>query len=93
VLNHGLPMVFIPVSADQFVNAQCADGLGVGMVLDPADRTPEAIRGAVRAVQARAPYRTAAQQLQAAMAALPGPDYAVALLERLGTERRPLVAG
>ena len=90
-LNAGLPMVVIPISADQPRNAECCDALGVGQVIGPEERTPEAIRAAVRAVLAGPTYRRNAEGLRDEMAALPGPEYAVELLERLAMEKQPLL--
>jgi UDP:flavonoid glycosyltransferase YjiC (YdhE family) len=90
-LNAGLPMVVIPISADQPRNAECCDALGVGQVIGPEERTPEAIRAAVRAVLADPTYRRNAEGLRDEMAALPGPEYAVELLERLAMEKQPLL--
>ncbi len=90
-LDHGLPLVVIPIAADQPDNARrCAD-LGVGRVVAPDRRTPGAIREAVREVLHTPGYRRNAARLRDEMRALPGPEYAVALLERLALERRPLV--
>jgi hypothetical protein len=36
-------------------------------------------------------YRTSARRVQAEIAAMPGPEDGVSLLERLARERRPLV--
>lgn len=91
-LNAGLPMVAIPMSADQPYNAACCAALGVGRRIGPDERTPEAIRAAVRAVLADPTYRQSAERLRDEMVALPGPEYAVELLERLAAERRPLVS-
>jgi UDP:flavonoid glycosyltransferase YjiC (YdhE family) len=91
-LNAGLPLVVIPISADQPYNAECCAALGVGRMLGPEDRTPEAIRTAVRAVLAEPAYRARVVQMRDAMAALPGPEHAISLLERLVAERRPLFA-
>ncbi len=90
-LNAGLPMVVIPVSADQPYNAACCAALGVGRVIAPDERTPEAIRAAVRAVLAEPTYRQNAERLRDEMAALPRPEHAVALLEQLAVEKRPLL--
>jgi hypothetical protein len=46
----------------------------------------------VLAVLANPAYRRAAGRLRAEIAALPGPEHAVALLERLATEKRPIPA-
>lgn len=51
-LSAGLPMVIVPIGADQPLNAACCTVLGVGRVVGPEERTPEAIREAVRAVLA-----------------------------------------
>jgi len=66
--------------------------LGVGRVVGPEERTPEAIRAAVRAVLADPTYRRNAEGLRDAMAALPGMDHAIQLLERLAVEKRPMIA-
>ena len=86
------PLVIVPVNGDQPRNAQrCAD-LGVGRVVGPDARTPEAIRAAVRAVLADPTYRINAGRVRDEMAALPGMDHAVALLERLAREKQPILS-
>jgi MGT family glycosyltransferase len=89
-LDHGLPMVLIPIAADQPDNARRCEALGVAQVVSPAERTPEAIRLAVRTVVADAGYRRTAQRLRDEMARLPGPEQVVDWLERLAAERRPM---
>jgi MGT family glycosyltransferase len=91
-LNAGLPLVVIPISADQPYNAACCAALGVGRLIAPEDRTPEAIRAAVRAVLSDTSYRANAEHMRDAMTELPGMDHAVALLERLAREKRPIAA-
>ena len=91
-LNAGLPMVVIPHSADQPCNAACCSALGVGRVVGPSDRTPEAIRDAVRAVPADPTYRANAVRMRDETAALSGPEVAVGLLERLARDRAPIIA-
>jgi UDP:flavonoid glycosyltransferase YjiC (YdhE family) len=54
--------------------------------------TPEAIREAVVEVLRDADYRRNAERLRDEMRALPGPEHAVALLERLAAEQRPMLA-
>ena len=91
-LTAGIPLVVIPVQGDQPRNAErCAD-LGVGRVVGPEERTPAAIRAAVRAVLADSACRTNAQQLREEIAALPGMDHAVALLEQVAVDQQPLLA-
>ncbi len=60
-------------------------------MIAPENRTPEAIREAVRAVLGDPRYRANAERLRAEMGTLPGPEHAVGLLERLAAEKRPLV--
>src|SRR3712207_6771895 len=45
-LSEGLPLVLLPIGADQPQNAERCDRIGVGRVIAPDGRTPEAIREA-----------------------------------------------
>lgn len=91
-LAHGLPSVLIPMGADQPLNAVRCVELGVAQALDAVDATPESIRDAVATVLAGPSYRQAAARLRAEIASLPGPQHAVALIERLAAERRPILS-
>jgi MGT family glycosyltransferase len=82
-LAHGLPSVLIPMGADQPLNAARCAALGVGLALDAVAATPEAIRAAVATVLENPGYRAAAERLRDEIAALPGPEHAVRLLEQL----------
>ncbi|HZM76360.1 MAG TPA: glycosyltransferase [Candidatus Limnocylindrales bacterium] len=82
-LAYGLPMVLLPIGADQPLNADRCAALGVAQVLDPARATPQAIAEAAAAVLAEPTYRAAARRLQMAALALPGAQEAVRLLEGL----------
>jgi UDP:flavonoid glycosyltransferase YjiC (YdhE family) len=87
-LAHGLPMVLIPMGADQFLNgARCA-ALGIARVLDPVTTTPQEVAGAVSDVLANPTWRRNAERLQAEIADLPGPDHAVTLLVQLFEQLR-----
>jgi UDP:flavonoid glycosyltransferase YjiC (YdhE family) len=89
-LAHGLPMVLIPMGADQPLNAaRCAE-LGVARVLDAVESTPETVREAVSIVMADPTYRRAAEHMRDEFAALPEPAYAVTLLEQLAVEKQPI---
>ncbi len=90
--SHGLPMVIIPIAADQPPNAQSCARLGAARVIQPDQRTPEAIREATRDVLQNPNYRQSAERVRAEMNALPGWDYAVDLLERLAIEKVPLLS-
>jgi MGT family glycosyltransferase len=91
-LHHGLPMVMLPLGADQPLVAQQMSRLGVGLVLGAVDRTPSAIRDAVRSVLADPTYRDNAQRVRDAMAALPGPAHGVMLLEKLVADATPILS-
>ncbi len=91
-LSTGLPIVVIPLGADQFRNGKRIVDLGVGVMLDRYKRTPEDIRQAVFEVLENPAYCARAGQLQQEIAALPGPEHAVRLIERLGREKQPLIA-
>lgn len=85
-LAHGLPMVLLPMGADQPLNAARCVELGIARALDPVAATPETVREAVAAVLADPAYRRAAGRLRDEIAALPEPASAVTLLERLVAE-------
>jgi UDP:flavonoid glycosyltransferase YjiC (YdhE family) len=87
-----LPLVSVPLGADQPLNAAACAALGVGVTVGPEERTPEAIRAAVRKVLAHPTYRQNAERVRDELAALPGPEYAVALLARLARDKQPILA-
>lgn len=82
-LAHGLPSVLLPMGADQPWNAARCEELGVGLVLDALRATPDDVRKAVSAVLDDPSYRAAAERVRDEIRALPGPEHAVRLLERL----------
>jgi UDP:flavonoid glycosyltransferase YjiC (YdhE family) len=82
-LAHGVPLVLLPMGADQPDNADRCEALGVGIALDAMSATPVDVREAVRTVLTDPAYRRNAEALQEEIAALPGADHAVALLGEL----------
>lgn len=82
-LAHGLPLLVLPQGANQFWNAQRCASLGVGIRLLPGEVSPGAVRRAVHALLEEPGYREQAGRLAAEIAAMPGPDEVVALLEAL----------
>ena len=91
-LGHGLPMVIIPIAADQPDNARRCSQLGVARTIGPEERTPEAIRTAVRTVLAEPRFGEQAMRLREEIAAMPGIENAVSLLERLAIDRQPVAS-
>ena len=90
ILAAGLPVLVLPQGANQFHNAEACVAAGVGRRLLPAEVTAEAVRREVATLLSDSRLRLAARRVQAELAAMPGPDAGVALLERLAAERRPL---
>jgi UDP:flavonoid glycosyltransferase YjiC (YdhE family) len=96
----GLPQVVVPVGADQPRNAARCAALGLGRVVAPpapgdaagAVALAGAVRDAVRDVLTDGRYRRNAERLRDELRALPGPETAVGLLERLAAGR-PAGAG
>lgn len=85
----GLPLVILPQSlvTDQSWNGERCAARGAGLMLMPEEATPQAIREAVRAVRGESAYRRNAQEVAAEIAALPGLDHAVDLIETLVASR------
>jgi MGT family glycosyltransferase len=92
-LAHGVPMVLLPIGADQPANAERCAALGVARVLDPVGCSPETVREAAQAVLADPACRSAAARMAREIAAMPDPAEAVPLLERLaaGTTELPQI--
>ena len=86
-LGNGLPMVVVPIAADQPDNAQLCSALGVAETIAPNGRTAAAIQGAARAVLRDARFRRNAERLRDEMGAMAGPERAAAWLERLAAGR------
>ncbi|MET0326795.1 MAG: glycosyltransferase [Ilumatobacteraceae bacterium] len=89
-MTHGCPLVLMPISADQPRNAVGCTALGVGLTIDPHDRTPERIRTATTAVLERPEHRQAAQDVARDLRQRPDLEHALDLLETLAAQRVPL---
>jgi UDP:flavonoid glycosyltransferase YjiC (YdhE family) len=86
-LVHGLPLVLVPIAADQPQNARRCDALGLATVLDVDRLDPTVARAAVLNVLADSSYRQHAETVRAEIEALPGPEQAVTYLERLAAHQ------
>jgi len=82
-LAHGIPMLLLPMGADQPFNAQRCEELGVAGVLDPMDCRPETVRREAARLLASSAHRLAAERIKDEIAALPTQETAMALLYRL----------
>ncbi|MDQ3547637.1 MAG: glycosyltransferase, partial [Chloroflexota bacterium] len=79
-LTLGLPMVGVPITADQPRNAQRLAELGAAVIVHADDRTPEAFRAATSEVLANPSYRRSAEALRDEIVAMPGSELGVTLL-------------
>jgi UDP:flavonoid glycosyltransferase YjiC (YdhE family) len=86
-LAHGVPMVVLPMGADQPLNAARCEQLGVGIVLDAVVTTSDAVAEAGTAALDDPAYRVAAERIRDEIAGLPGPEAAIPLLARLHHRR------
>jgi UDP:flavonoid glycosyltransferase YjiC (YdhE family) len=82
-LAHGLPLLILSQGANQEWNAQRCAELGVGITLSAAELTPAGARSSVAALLDEPRYRAAARRVQTEIAHMPGPETAVAALEKL----------
>ncbi len=92
-LSLGIPLVVIPIGADQFYTAERVEALGLGRRVGPEERTSDTIRSRLREVLGNPTYRAAARDFATEMAELPGVEHAVRLLERLARDREPILRG
>jgi UDP:flavonoid glycosyltransferase YjiC (YdhE family) len=86
-LAFGLPMVLLPMGADQPLNADRCVSLGVGIALDAFTATSDAVRAAVDEVLTVPSYRNAARQLQDEIHDLPDATSAAQRLSQLAGVR------
>lgn len=70
-LAHGLPLLMLPHSADQFDNATAARAAGVAETLLPQEIETAAVRSAVEALLTEPSYAARARQIAAEIAAMP----------------------
>jgi UDP:flavonoid glycosyltransferase YjiC (YdhE family) len=76
-------MLLIPMGADQPLNAARCVALGVAQELDALEASPQMVLEAAAQLLAEPAYRQAAGRISAEIAALPGLEQALPLLERL----------
>lgn len=91
-LTAGLPIVTVPLAAgDNMANAMSVVKCGAGVMIGADERRPDVVAVRTRQVLDDPSYTQRAQAAAADIAALPAPEHAVALLERLATHRMPIV--
>jgi len=88
-LAFGVPLVLLPMGADQPLNADRCEALGVARVLDPTTTTRSLITATVREVLTTPSYRRAAQRLRNEAATLPPAQQAASWVEDLVESEQP----
>jgi MGT family glycosyltransferase len=90
-LGRGVPVIVLPLAADQFeVAARCA-WTGAGIRLDPRTCTASQLREAVQKILWDPFYRINARRIMDSFASLNGPALAATLLERLAQTRKAVL--
>lgn len=90
-IDFGIPLVLVPLIADQFFNAHIARNIGIAQVVQLERLTPENIRAAALQVFEIPSFQQTAARLQSEMRALPDLNDAVRLLEELAITRQPIL--
>ena len=82
-LSVGVPLIVMPVAADQPENADRCVAAGVGVTLGTAERDPASVRRAVELVLGTPEYAVAAGRVRDEIRAMPPPPAVLPELERL----------
>jgi len=86
-LSHGVPLLVVPLGADQFHNAERCVASGVGRLLPADDVQPSVVRAEVALLLERPDFRRHACRVQDEIASMPGPEEVVPRLEHLASSR------
>ena len=89
-LDHGLPVVCVPISADGFMNAESCEASGLGRSIAARDLQPGKVKEAVQTILDQPSYRDAARRAQAQIAEMPHPDEVVPCHRRPRVTRLPV---
>jgi len=84
-LTHGVPVIALPMGADQELNAERLTALDAGVTLDPITMSPDKIRDAAHTTLASKSLQEGAQRLRDEIAELPCPASITTDLENLMT--------
>lgn len=80
-LARGLPLLVLPQGADQYMMGDLVVAAGAGLCLAPSEVDAASIRESVLALLEAPTYRAGARRLQHEIAAMPGPEEAVPMVE------------
>lgn len=90
-LEIGLPVVIVPLIADQFFNANIVESMKIGQVVRRNELSPTSIRAVVDEVMGKPIYKQNVRKLEAEMHTLPDIQHAVELIERVAATREPIL--
>jgi UDP:flavonoid glycosyltransferase YjiC (YdhE family) len=82
-LSFGCPMIVIPLGADQLLNAERCEQLGVAVALDAMTLRPGDVRDAVERLLEKRSYRERAEEIRDEIRELPSPSAMVPEVEAL----------
>lgn len=88
-LAHGVPMLTMPLGADQPYNAFRIVGAGAGLRLSPDAATPEDVRDGVASLLESGLYRANAQRLQREIVAMASADEAALAIATIASTGEP----
>ena len=89
-IDAAVPLVVVPLGADQYLNAATVQRLGIGMIVEEESMSPQTVRDAVTLLlDDRAPQRSRLAALRHEWRALPGPDEAARGVVSLALAHRP----
>ena len=83
----GVPMVLIPQQPEQYMNAQRVVELGMGVLLEKENLTPQTLRDAVERVDSDATYHEHVQQMQQSLRSAGGYQRAVGAMLQFTKEQ------
>lgn len=86
-LAHGVPLVLLPMGADQFHVAECSASAGAAIVLRADEATSDSVREALARVLENDSFRHAARAVQEEIAAMPTPAETAAAIETFIADR------
>ena len=86
-----VPILCIPLSAEQPFNAANAERIGAAVVLTRTTASPENVREAVCHLLQEPSFKENSERVKAELESLPGVDEAVPLIEYVADTRQPVV--